>query len=221
MFEQTDSRCRKVILVSFMVSTRFWLECFILWNLSIRATPFEELLWPILRGGHSGGVLFSLKHQACIVVTWPLFRGWLLLGGGGGELLRGFTEMNIQSIMNTICHLYSCWADTKLFYVNSRTCPFIWKLGAPPVRRTCPSKSGMDCIINIQNMGIRCSTESNSLFIVEPTWAQHHLRNLRGHVYSAWNLFVFPVHWNPKSKHPLSNKKWTIDLMIWILRYTY
>ncbi len=26
------------------------------WNSSIRATPFAEILWPLLRGGHSWGV---------------------------------------------------------------------------------------------------------------------------------------------------------------------
>ncbi len=29
------------------------------WNSSIRATPFVELLWPLLRGGHSRSILFS------------------------------------------------------------------------------------------------------------------------------------------------------------------
>ncbi len=42
------------------------------WNCSIRATHFSELLWPLLRGGHS-----LVKIKACIddLWGWPLFRG--------------------------------------------------------------------------------------------------------------------------------------------------
>ncbi len=54
-----------------------FIEITIQWNSSIKATPYAEHLWPLLRVGHSWGVP---TIEACIVVIWPLIQ-WSTIEG--------------------------------------------------------------------------------------------------------------------------------------------